>query len=58
MYGLCDDYLKIMQHREERQSRLNDVQVMTIALVAAREFGTTSLPRSTLCVRISMCLLP
>ena len=39
VYCLCDDYLKSINHREDRQVRLSDAEVMTIALVAALEFG-------------------
>lgn len=39
VYCLCDDYLKQMGHREDRQCRLSDGEVLTIALVAALEFG-------------------
>ena len=38
-YCLCDDYLTSIGHREDRQCRLSDGEVMTIALVAALEFG-------------------
>ncbi len=39
VYCVCDDYLKRIEHREDRQCRLSDAEVMTIALVAALEFG-------------------
>lgn len=39
VYCVCDDYLKSIQHREDRQCRLRDAEVMTIALVAALETG-------------------
>ena len=39
VYCLCDDYLKSIGHREDRQCRVQDAEVMTLALVAALEFG-------------------
>ena len=39
VYCLCDDYLKSINHREDRQTCLSDAEVMTIALVATLEFG-------------------
>lgn len=39
VYCICDDYLKSIDHREDVQVRLSDAEVMTVALVAALEFG-------------------
>ena len=39
VYCVCDDYLKSIRHQEDRQCRLSDAEVITIALVAALEFG-------------------
>jgi hypothetical protein len=39
VYCLCDDYLKSLAHRENAQQRVSDAEVMTIALVAALEYG-------------------
>ncbi|CUS02450.2 transposase [Candidatus Promineifilum breve] len=39
IYCLCDDFLKAMNHVEDRQRRLIDAEVMTVAIVAARYFG-------------------
>lgn len=38
VYCVCDDYLKSIQHREDRQCRMSDAEVMTTALIAALEF--------------------
>lgn len=38
-YCLCDDILKGLQHRDDRQCHLSDAEILTIALVAARFFG-------------------
>lgn len=35
VYCLCDDLLKALRHREDRQCQLCDAEVMTVALVAA-----------------------
>ena len=35
---VCDDYLKIMQYRDDPQSTMTTAEVMTTALVAARCF--------------------
>lgn len=32
---LCDDLLKTMHHQEDRQCQINDVEIMTTALVAS-----------------------
>jgi hypothetical protein len=39
VYCLCDDLLKAMHHREDRQCQVSDAEVMTIGLVAALYFG-------------------
>lgn len=39
IYCLCDDLLKAMRHREDRQCQMSDAEVMTTAIVAARYFG-------------------
>jgi hypothetical protein len=38
IYCLCDDLLKAMQHKEDKQCRMSDAEVMTLALVAALHF--------------------
>src|SRR5215211_3968134 len=35
VYCLCDDLLKAMPHREDRQCQMSDAEVMTTAIVAA-----------------------
>jgi hypothetical protein len=39
VYCLCDDMLTTMPHHEDSQCRLNDAEIMAIALVAALYFG-------------------
>src|SRR5215216_847739 len=39
VYCLCDDLLKTMQHREDKQCQMSDAEVMTTALVAALNHG-------------------
>ena len=39
IYCLCDDFLTTRRHREDPQQQMNDAEVMTVALVAARYFG-------------------
>jgi len=39
IYCLCDDFLKAMNHVEDRQRRLSDAEVMTVAIVAVQYFG-------------------
>ena len=39
IYCLCDDFLKAMHHVEDRQQRMSDAEVMTVASVAVRYFG-------------------
>jgi hypothetical protein len=39
VYCLCDDLLKVLNHREDPQCQLGDAEVMTIGLVAALYFG-------------------
>lgn len=38
-YCLCDDILKGLGHRDDRQRHLSDAEVLTIAVVAAQFFG-------------------
>ncbi len=35
VFCLCDDILKALYHREDRQSWISDAEIMTIALTAA-----------------------
>lgn len=39
IYSFSDDYFKEINHKEDSQCRLNDAEIMTIAIVAARNFG-------------------
>ncbi len=39
VYCLCDDLLRAMHHREDRQCQMSDAEVMTAALVAMLFFG-------------------
>lgn len=39
IYCLCADLLKGLNHREDRQCRMSDAEVMTTAIVAALYFG-------------------
>src|SRR5690242_3511672 len=39
VYCICADVLMALHHREDRQCRLSDAEVMTIALIAALYFG-------------------
>lgn len=39
IYCLCDDFLKVMEHRDDPQAKLSTAQVMTVALVASCFFG-------------------
>jgi hypothetical protein len=39
MYCVCDDLLRSQGHQEDRQRRLSDAEVMTIALVASYYYG-------------------
>src|SRR5512147_2845058 len=39
IYCLCDDLLKALHHREDRQRRMSDAEVMTTASVAALHFA-------------------
>lgn len=41
LYCLCDDLLKALHHREDRQRYMSDAEVMTTAIVAALYFGGT-----------------
>src|ERR671930_1821536 len=34
-FCLCDDLLKAMQHKEDRQCQMNDAEVMTTACIAS-----------------------
>lgn len=37
-FCLCDDLLKAMHHREDRQCQMNDAEIMTTALIASLYF--------------------
>ena len=39
MYFLCDQLLKAMLNREDPQNRMNNAEIMTVVLTAARYFG-------------------
>jgi Transposase DDE domain len=39
LYCLCTDFLKALHHREDRQQKMTDAEVMTTALVAMVFFG-------------------
>lgn len=39
IYCLCDDMLKRMHHREDKQCKMSDTEVLTTAIVATRYFG-------------------
>ena len=39
IYCVCDDLLKAMRHRDDRQCQMSEAEVMTTALVAALYFG-------------------
>jgi hypothetical protein len=39
IYGVCHAFLKALHHREDRQQKMTDAEVMTTALVAMRFFG-------------------
>lgn len=39
IYCLCDELLRAMEHRDDRQSRLSSSEILTIALVSAMYFG-------------------
>lgn len=39
IYCVCHDFLKALHHREDRQQKMTDAEVMTTALVAMRFFG-------------------
>jgi hypothetical protein len=39
IYGVCHDCLKALHHREDRQQKMTDAEVMTTALVAMLFFG-------------------
>jgi hypothetical protein len=39
IYCLCDDFLKVMHHRDDSRVRLSSAEVMTVPLVAATFFG-------------------
>jgi hypothetical protein len=41
VFCLCDDILKAIYHSEDRQQRITDAEVMTIALAAALHFVAT-----------------
>jgi len=49
IYCLCDDFLKAIQHHENRQVKMTDAEVMTTAIVAVSFFsGNFQLARSLL----------
>ena len=39
IYCVCHDFLKALHHREDRQQKMTDAEVMTTALVALGFFG-------------------
>ena len=39
IYCVCHDFLKALHHREDRQQKMTDAEVMTTALVAMLFFG-------------------
>ncbi len=39
IYGLCDDLLRAMDHRDDAQCQMSDAQIMTTATVAALYFS-------------------
>jgi hypothetical protein len=39
IYCISDDVLKAMKHKEDRQRKMSDSEVITTALVAMLEFG-------------------
>ena len=39
VYCLCDDMLKVLDHRDDPQCHMTDAEVMTTAVVAALYFG-------------------
>ena len=39
LFYLCDDFLKSIDHHEDRQCRMSDAEVLTTALVSALYFG-------------------
>lgn len=39
VFCLCDDLLRAMHHREDKQCEMSDAEVMTVAIVAALYFG-------------------
>jgi hypothetical protein len=39
IYGVCHAFLKALHHREDRQPKMTDAEVMTTALAAMRFFG-------------------
>lgn len=39
VYCLSDDYFKEINHQENSQCRISDAEIMTTAIVAARDFG-------------------
>lgn len=39
IYVICDEFLRAMGHRDDRQSQMSDAEVMTTALVAMLSYG-------------------
>jgi hypothetical protein len=39
MYCFLDDYLKLIKHREDKQCKMNDAEIMMTALIASFYFG-------------------
>ena len=39
IYCICDDYLKIIGHKDDKQAQMTTSEILTTAIVAARFFG-------------------
>jgi hypothetical protein len=39
VFCLCDDMLKAINHKDDPQCRMTDVEVMTTAIIAALDYG-------------------